>query len=63
MQTLIKAIMQKSEVKEFMSAHPVHKATYKAFEKHFEAGLTLEDLPFMVFTRQKEAKLKIKKAA
>ena len=43
MQTLIKAVMQKDEVKEFVKQHPVHDAVCKAFEKHFNSGLTLQD--------------------
>ncbi len=63
MHTLMKALMQKSEVKEFMAENPVHDAVVKAFDKHFEKGFTLEDLPFLVFTKKSHKERTVKKVA
>ncbi|NDV20986.1 hypothetical protein GO013_16365 [Pseudodesulfovibrio sp. JC047] len=62
MQTLMKAVMEKAEVKEFINQHPAHAAVCKAFKKHFEKGFTLNDLPSLIFTKGSST-ASIKKAA
>ena len=63
MQTLFKTIMQRPEVKEFMAEHPIHDAVFQAFEKHFDRGFTLDDLPFIEFTGKEKREKTIKNAA
>lgn len=62
MQTLMRAVMMRAEFQEFTRNHPVHDAVSKAFVKHFQKGLTLKDLPCLVFTG-KPSKSNIKNAA
>ncbi len=63
MKTLMNNVLQKDETKEFMAQHPVHAAVCKAFEKHFENGFTLKDLPFLTFTGDSKEERTAKQAA
>lgn len=63
MQALLRTTEDPKNLENFLAESPVHRATFKAFDKVFSLGATLEDLPFLVFLGKNKEEIPAKKAA